>query len=73
MGQTLTITKYRSFLQRGQFRHPTCQQMGMSIYDRLTQYHAESRPSFILFTEFIAFVGTMATMVGISFLRELLG
>jgi hypothetical protein len=47
--------------------------MGMSIYDRLTQYHAESRPSFILFTEFIAFVGTMATMVGISFLRELLG
>jgi len=26
-----------------------------------------------LFTEFIAFVGTMATMVGISFLRELLG
>ena len=45
----------------------------MSIYDRLTRYHAESRSSFILFTEFIAFVGTMATMVGISFLRELLG
>jgi hypothetical protein len=45
----------------------------MNIYDRLTQFHAESRSSFILFTEFIAFVGTIATMVGISFLRELFG
>jgi hypothetical protein len=45
----------------------------MTLFDRLTQYHSESRPSFVLFTEFIGFVATMATMVGISFLRELLG
>ena len=36
--------------------------------NRLTQYHSESRPSFVLFTEFIAFVGTMATMVGMAVL-----
>ncbi len=44
----------------------------MSFYDRLSQYHSSSRPSFILFTEFIAFVSTMATLVGIGFIRELL-
>jgi hypothetical protein len=43
----------------------------MNLYKRLSQYHSESRPSFILFTEFIAFVGTMATMVGIGYIREL--
>ena len=59
------------FLPR--FRHATCEYKGMSLYDRLTRYHSESRSSFILFTEFIAFVGTMATMVGIGFLRELFG
>src|SRR4029077_315538 len=98
----LTLTKYRTSLQRGQFgvwhrvpeievqisgtqvpdtelpfhpsfRHFTCEYKGMTLYDRLTRYHSESRPSFILFTEFIAFVGTMTTMVGIGFLRELLG
>ena len=45
----------------------------MNLYNRLTQYHSESRPSFVLFTEFIAFVGTMATVVAIAFMRELLG
>jgi hypothetical protein len=45
----------------------------MTLYDRIAQYHSESRPSFVLFTEFIGFVGVMATMVGISFLRELIG
>jgi hypothetical protein len=42
----------------------------MSFYHRLVRYHSKSRPSFILFTEFIAFVGTMATMVGIGFIRD---
>jgi hypothetical protein len=43
----------------------------MSLYDRVTQYHSESRPSFILFTELIAFLGTMATVVGMAVLRSL--
>jgi len=40
----------------------------MSLYNRLAQYHSHSRPSFILFTEFVAFVGTMATVVGMAVL-----
>lgn len=44
----------------------------MNFYNWLAQYHSHNRPSFVLFTEFIAFVGTMATMVGIGFIRELL-
>jgi len=44
----------------------------MNFYDRLTQYHSDSRPSFILFTEFIAFVATMFTMVAIGFIRDFL-
>lgn len=44
----------------------------MNWYNRLSQYHSESRPSFILFTEFIAFVGAMAAMIGLAFLREVL-
>jgi hypothetical protein len=43
----------------------------MNLYNRLSQYHSQSRPSFILFTEFIAFVGIMTTMVGIGYIREL--
>jgi hypothetical protein len=40
----------------------------MSFYNRIAQYHSESRPSFVLFTGFIALVGTMATMVGMAVL-----
>jgi len=43
----------------------------MSLLNRITRYHSDSRPSFILFTEFIAFVGTMATMVGMAVLFSL--
>ena len=43
----------------------------MSWYDRISQYHAESRESFILFTEMIAFAGTMATAVGMAILLSL--
>jgi len=42
--------------------------MGMKLYNRLSQYHSESRSAFVLFTEFIAFVGTMVTMIGMSIL-----
>ena len=34
--------------------------------NQLAQYHSESRPIFVLITEFVAFVGTMATIVGIG-------
>jgi hypothetical protein len=40
----------------------------MSFYNRLAQYHSESRAAFVLFTEFVAFVGTMAAMVGMAVL-----
>jgi hypothetical protein len=43
----------------------------MSFYDRLSQCHSQSRPVFILFTEIIAFAGTMLVMVGIAYIREL--
>jgi hypothetical protein len=45
--------------------------MNMNLYDRLSQYHAESRPSFILFTALVGFVGTMATIVGMAVLFSL--
>ena len=44
----------------------------MNLYDRVSQYHSESRPSFILFTELIAFIGTMATVVGMAVLLSLI-
>src|SRR5205085_1154382 len=44
----------------------------MSVYQRISLCHSKSRPTFVLFTEFIAFVGCMAAMVGLSFVRELL-
>jgi hypothetical protein len=44
----------------------------MNLYDRLSQYHSESRPSFIFFTEMIAFMTTMATVVGAAVLVSLL-
>ena len=46
----------------------TCTQRSMNWYNRLSQYHTKSRPSFILFTELIAFTGTMATVVGMAVL-----
>jgi hypothetical protein len=42
----------------------------MSVYNRLVAMHGESRPMFILFTEFIAFTGTMAAILGIGFIRD---
>jgi len=42
------------------------------LYDRMIDYHRQSRPTFVLFTEFIAFVATMVAMVGIGFIRDLL-
>jgi hypothetical protein len=44
----------------------------MNWYDRVSQYHSRSRPSFILFTELIAFMGTMATVVGMAVLLSLI-
>jgi hypothetical protein len=44
----------------------------MNWYERISEYHTESRPSFILFTEFVAFIGTMATVVGTAVLLSLL-
>jgi hypothetical protein len=49
----------------------TCTQRSMNFYNRLSQYHSKSRPSFILFTELIAFTGTMATVVGMAVLLSL--
>lgn len=43
----------------------------MKLYDQISEYHANCRPGFVLFTEFIAFVGTMATFVGMSVLFSL--
>jgi len=42
----------------------------MSVYNRLLLMHNESRPMFILFTEFIAFTGSMTAIVGLAFLRD---
>jgi len=44
----------------------------MNLYERLSQYHSESRPSFILFTEMIAFMTTMATVVGTAILLSVI-
>jgi hypothetical protein len=43
----------------------------MNLYERISQYHADSRPTFVLFTEFIAFVATMASLVGMAVLFSL--
>jgi len=40
----------------------------MNFFDRVAEFHSNSRPTFVLFTEFIAFVGTMALMVGLAIL-----
>jgi len=44
----------------------------MSFYERVAQYHSESRQSFILVIQLIAFLGTMATVVGMAVLLSLL-
>jgi len=43
----------------------------MKLYNRISQYHSESRRAFVLFTEFIAFVSAMATLVGMAVLFSL--
>jgi len=43
----------------------------MALFNALVRYHSESRSTFVLITEFIAFVGTMATMVGMAVLFSL--
>jgi hypothetical protein len=40
----------------------------MYFLDRLAQYHSESRPTFVLVTELLAFVGTMTAVVGMAVL-----
>ena len=42
----------------------------MSIYNRIVAYHNESRPSFILFAEFIGFVSSITVILGIGFIRD---
>lgn len=42
----------------------------MSYYNRLVEIHGESRPIFILFTELVAFTGTMTAILAIGFLRD---
>jgi len=44
----------------------------MKLYDRISQLHSESRSAFVLFMEFIAFVGTIATIVGMGVLFSFL-
>jgi hypothetical protein len=50
----------------------SCQLKDMKFWERVVRFHGSNRPLFILFTEFIAFTGTMLTMVGLGFVRELL-
>jgi hypothetical protein len=44
----------------------------MELLNRISRYHSESRSAFILFTEFIAFTGAIATMVGLAVLFSFL-
>jgi len=52
-------------------RNPACTLVGMTLINRIVEFHSESRPTFVLVTEFVAFVGTMATMVGVAVLFSL--
>jgi len=45
----------------------------MNLYNRLSQYHSDSRPSFVLFSEFIAFAGSMATIGTLPFYAKYYG
>jgi hypothetical protein len=42
----------------------------MTLYQRIEHFHDDSRTIFILFMEFVAFVGVMGAMLGIGFLRD---
>src|SRR5689334_17072580 len=65
--------RQRQVLWPLQKRSQTCSNKDMNNwYDRVVEYHSECRPSFILFTELIAFMGTMATVVGMAILLSLL-
>ncbi len=50
----------------------TCADHSMTWYEWVSQYHSKSRSSFILFTELIGFMGTMAALVGMAVLLSLL-
>jgi hypothetical protein len=43
----------------------------MYLLERLAQYHSESRQTFVLITELLAFVATMTTVVGMAILFSL--
>ena len=45
----------------------------MRLYDRISEYHSKSRSAFVLFTELIAFVGMIATIVGTAKRTTVLG
>ena len=68
--QTLNITKQRLFFKSVSVGPERATQKGMNFYNRLIAMHSESRPMFILFTECMAFTGSMAAIVGIGFIRE---
>jgi hypothetical protein len=44
----------------------------MTFFTRISQFHSENRAAFVLFTEFIGFVTTIATMVGVAVLFSML-
>src|SRR2546426_2455260 len=46
----------------------TCADHSITWYEWVSQYHSNSRSSFILFTEPIGFMGTMAALVGMAVL-----
>src|SRR5437870_13780586 len=46
----------------------TCADHSITRYEWVSQYHSNSRSSFILFTEPIGFMGTMAALVGMAVL-----
>lgn len=46
----------------------TCADHSITWYEWVSQYHSNSRSSFILFTELIGFMGTMAALVGMAVL-----
>jgi hypothetical protein len=49
----------------------TCPWWGMTLLEKVSDYHSTCRPAFVLFAEFIGFVGTMAIMVGVAVLFSL--
>jgi hypothetical protein len=43
----------------------------MALFNALVKYHSESRPTFVLVTELLAFVATMTTAVVMAVLFSL--